>query len=38
MTCVVILFKKDETKKGEKIEKKDSQETKDTEKSKEGKT
>ena len=37
MICVVILFKKDETKKGEKIEKKDSQETKDTEKSKEGK-
>ena len=37
MTCVVILFKKDETKKGEKTEKKDSQETKDTEKSKEAK-
>ena len=37
MTCVVILFKKDETKKGEKTEKKDSQETKDTEKSNEAK-
>ena len=37
MICVVILFKKDETKKCEKIEKKDQPETKDTEKYKEGK-